>query len=223
MHKHTNQISHFSQGVKLDDLEIRPGRATLASRLRFLIALHQSGSVNAAAKEIGIPQSTLARIADGRVENPRANALNQIAFYYRVSLDWLVSGRGEGPGMLREDVEILPWLNVTDSLDLPYLIDVYVRKLPFSIIAAFNALVLGGDIESSINWQYPPAVSELWSNEQRLWTAFLQSWISLAGRDKVRKSLIENALLVRARFSPQRPLCAEELNMLQSEQENARL
>ena len=68
---------------------------TIARRVRLLVDISHRGSVNAAARDSGVPQRTLARIVDGSVVNPRADVLRSLATFYGVTLDWLVQGRGE--------------------------------------------------------------------------------------------------------------------------------
>lgn len=70
---------------------------TLSGRVQQLVDQMHGGSVNAAAKSIGMKQQTLARVVSGAIENPRAKTLEQIARFYRVTLEWLLTGAGEGP------------------------------------------------------------------------------------------------------------------------------
>ncbi len=70
---------------------------SLAQQVRFLVDQSHAGSVNAAAKSIGIPQRTLALIASGISESPRLTTIRIIADYYGVRLGWLVNGVGEPP------------------------------------------------------------------------------------------------------------------------------
>src|SRR5262245_38467459 len=76
----------------------------MAGRVRLLIGYYHGGSVNDAARTLGIPQRTLADIVDGRVSNPRAVTLAAIARGFSVSIDWLVSGAGEDPDFLAPGV-----------------------------------------------------------------------------------------------------------------------
>lgn len=66
-------------------------------------------SVNAAAHAIGLTQRTLARIADGSTPHPRSDALQKLARYYETSTDWLLTGLGESPALLKADNRDLPW------------------------------------------------------------------------------------------------------------------
>jgi transcriptional regulator with XRE-family HTH domain len=75
---------------------------TIAQRVRGLVDRLHGGSVNAAAREIGIPQRTLARIVEGRVEYPRADALQKLAAWYGTSIEWLLTGKGEPPVVEQE-------------------------------------------------------------------------------------------------------------------------
>lgn len=89
---------------------------TLADRVAWLIRHSHGGNVNAASAATGLPQSTLARIADGRVQSPRADALLALATYYRTNVDWLLCGLGAAPpvppragpfGITREEIGAL--------------------------------------------------------------------------------------------------------------------
>lgn len=74
---------------------------TLADRVAWLIERSHAGSVNAAAKECGVPQRSLARIANGQAPHPRADVVLQLATYYDTTADWLLRGVGERPNPLR--------------------------------------------------------------------------------------------------------------------------
>ena len=78
------------------------GLDSIAGRVSYLIQHKHAGSVNAAAQNMRVPQRTLARIASGEVEHPRADALSAIASYYECDLAWLVTGKGEAPGVERK-------------------------------------------------------------------------------------------------------------------------
>src|SRR5690349_12635160 len=71
--------------------------ATLAERVSYLIGLYFGGSVNAAATEFQLPQRTLARIAKGQSVSPPSRTLARIAEGFGVTIDWLLTGRGEPP------------------------------------------------------------------------------------------------------------------------------
>lgn len=72
----------------------------LNERIRWLVDhFHGKRGVNRAASHIGIAQSTLQRIYAGERE-PSLDVLRRIVDAYpdtRLSLDWLVSGRGDEP------------------------------------------------------------------------------------------------------------------------------
>ena len=55
------------------------------------------GSVNRAARQMGIPQQTLQRIASGDTSNPRATVLAQIAKFAATTVEYLLTGEGAGP------------------------------------------------------------------------------------------------------------------------------
>jgi transcriptional regulator with XRE-family HTH domain len=62
----------------------------IAGRVHQLIAQSHAGSVNAAARWMGLPQSTLSRIVTGKATNPRTRTLDIIARAYGVPIDRLV-------------------------------------------------------------------------------------------------------------------------------------
>lgn len=72
---------------------------SIAARVRGLVERVHGGSVNAAAKDAAVPQRTLARLVSGEVESPRADVLQKLASYYGASLEWLMTGDGDGPRM----------------------------------------------------------------------------------------------------------------------------
>ena len=74
----------------------------LADRVRLLVDRHWGGSVNAAAEALEVPQQTLQRIVTGKTPNPRMAVVVQIAEGFRVSSDWLISGRGTEPPEINE-------------------------------------------------------------------------------------------------------------------------
>src|SRR5437899_2974383 len=92
-------------------------------RVRELIDRVHGGSVNAAAKALGIPQSSLAKIVSGAVKNPRVQTLQIIVNHFGGTLDWLATGEGQAPPLLQESpwnvvpqAEYLRWRSLVDQL-----------------------------------------------------------------------------------------------------------
>lgn len=66
---------------------------TFAQKLKF--ARERTGfTQREVAKEIGLPQSTIAKYETAKLE-PSVETLGKLADFYGVSLDWLVGTRGE--------------------------------------------------------------------------------------------------------------------------------
>lgn len=103
----------------------------IATRIRQLIDSADGGSVNAAARAIGLPQATLAQIVKERIKRPRAETLARIAARYNVSVDWILSGEGKAPAT-REIVvgEAIAWDRLVDSLQLSRPADWALSELP---------------------------------------------------------------------------------------------
>jgi transcriptional regulator with XRE-family HTH domain len=99
--------------------------AGLGERLRRLVAAVHGGNMNAAARDVGVAQPTIRRIIEGEQEKgPRADVVQSIARYYNISLDWLMSGAGDEPRILKEPsilplAEELRWRNLVSHLELP--------------------------------------------------------------------------------------------------------
>lgn len=130
---------------------ISPPPNTLAARVWQLVAYFHDRSVLRAAKDIGIPQRTLARIVDGSTPNPRIDVLSRIAKRYQRPVEWLLSGRGAGhaPGE-REGDEYgaagLRWQATRESLDLPNdsITALFLHALPHATLAAEKVLDVAG-------------------------------------------------------------------------------
>lgn len=81
---------------------------SIAGRVSHCIREVHRGSVNAAARDIGMSQRTLARIANGDVQNPRLDAVQGIASFYECDLNWLLTGQGVAPifGIFAQALEV---------------------------------------------------------------------------------------------------------------------
>jgi transcriptional regulator with XRE-family HTH domain len=73
------------------------GLGTLASRVKLLVDHFHDGSVNDAAKALGVAQPTIGRILKGEVTQPRVQLIQRMATLYGASLDWLLAGTGDPP------------------------------------------------------------------------------------------------------------------------------
>jgi transcriptional regulator with XRE-family HTH domain len=79
---------------------------TLADRVSLLVDQFHAGSVNDAAKALGVAQPTIGRILKGEVTQPRLQLIQRMATLYGASLDWLLVGTGDPPVTSKEE----PWL-----------------------------------------------------------------------------------------------------------------
>lgn len=73
---------------------------TLAERLRALIDNEYGGSLNAAAKDIGVFQSGLHRLASGMSKDAHTKTMQRIAAKFDTTIDWLMDGHGNPPECL---------------------------------------------------------------------------------------------------------------------------
>ena len=100
--------------------------ASLSRRVQQLVNHFFAGSVNAAATAWAIPQPTLHRIVDGVTKSPRAELLAKIAAAHSTTIEWLLSGSGEGPQLTRRTMgvmapltgHVVAWTELLDALDL---------------------------------------------------------------------------------------------------------
>lgn len=188
---------------------------SIASRTRELIDLVHDGSVNAAARDTGISQRTLARIADGTVENPRADALQKLAAFYQVSLEWLVTGEGQGPdetlrgtpkrgedlGGLRDE---LRWEALRTRLNLSVNAGGALNVLRSTVGNAsmhLHASATGKPLSMRKPVIPPLRFIAYMTRENRLWLDYFDEAIEVYGEEKVRRWLEENWKMIASRFT----------------------
>jgi transcriptional regulator with XRE-family HTH domain len=70
---------------------------SLATRVAFLVDHFHGGSINDAAKALGVAQPTIGRIVRGQVQEPRAGLVSRMSELWGVTTDWLLRGVGEPP------------------------------------------------------------------------------------------------------------------------------
>ncbi len=186
----------------------------MAARVRQLIDGAHGGSVNAAAQDIGIPQRTLANVATGKVESPRSNVLLRVAEFYRVSVDWLLTGEGPGPERwigYAAALESIRWADLVIALKLPEPAHSALLYLPDATGQAamlFRLPRLGGRPRQELPGHpgvfqkagIAPEFITASQLEHRAWLAFFQGWIQQAGREAVREAVLANAEAVGKRF-----------------------
>lgn len=162
----TSKTTHSSQGEGL------------GNRVRSLVDYVWAGSVNAASKDLGVPQSTLQRVVDGAISAPRTNFTEAFRLGLDVSSDWLIAGVGSGPqgfdSHRRPLVAGVPrWRRAVRSLQLDDALADELSELPYSVWRVASAL--GG------NEMGPSALSAL-SGSLDSWSELFESLAELKGQ-----------------------------------------
>lgn len=157
----------------------------LANRVRSLVDQVWGGSVNAASKDLGVPQSTLQRVVDGAISAPRTNFTEAFRLGLDVSSDWLIAGVGSGPqgfdSHRRPLVAGVPrWRRAVRSLQLDDARADELSELPYTVWRVASAL--GG------NEPGPSARSAL-SGSLDSWSELIESLAGLNGQ--ARKLAVE--------------------------------
>jgi transcriptional regulator with XRE-family HTH domain len=161
-----------------------------ASRVLGLVEFAHP-SVNAAAKAIGIPQRTLARIVTGEMPNPRAEVLRRIAAFYDVSVDWLLTGKGKGPGEWTtrplDRITYSPkagWHAAVRQLALDPDLENKVLRLPRMMDVAVSVMALGAP------QALVPAAGEAIRWELEAWTTLVRALIQHLGFAEARERVL---------------------------------
>jgi len=180
----------------------------IAGRVELLVDLFHRGSVNAAAKAMGIPQPTLAQIVRGKVKSPRAHVLQAIAGFYEISVDWILTGQGKGPDLNGQPPELFfaarEWNAVLAELELPSSALHAVEILPLTPLHAAEVLLFGQNAfsgrfeELGKEW---PEIFTMYIVWMRAWTEVLRMAIDHRGAAEVRRQLVENVDAVRLGFA----------------------
>jgi len=142
--------------------------------------VRHDGSVNAAAKAMGVPQPTLAQLVSGEVTNPRIDTIRRIAQHFRASEAWLISGAGDAPIVLtrnypRAAAALLDWDALFDALvlapaDTAVLVDLPRAMLRFGEDIGFVSTEMrDADLEDLLR-DYIHALTRIW-----------QRWITAVG------------------------------------------
>ncbi len=192
----------------------------IASRITALVAFRDNNNVRAAARRVGIPHATLARIAAGRTPNPRAGALTRIASAYGVTTDWLLTGEGEGQTTamtqdLTEDrtakalsAKALSEDVGSDSADFFHLVRELALPRPTEV-AVWGLVTATRQAEFFLAYDAGFPFAEVVTDtrhlhdraEARAWTIVLLDMLKRWGRDELRRRLIRNTLLIASRFT----------------------
>lgn len=148
----------------------------------------QFASENAAAKELGIPQTTLNRILKEERGYPRADTLQKIADYFETTVDWILTGRGtspmRGPHRIAEKRQ---WEQIAKAIagdDAQLLL--LLSRLPHSLGFAISNYI----VPSMKGWDRD-ALAAL-RDETAAWVKVFRTWINHSGVDEVRKIIKAN-------------------------------
>ena len=185
----------------------------LSSRVSQLVNRYHGGSVNAAAKDVGVPQPTLSRIVAGKVAEPRLHALERIAGFYNVSVGWLKGDRAGGPPRLTPwgvaRVEWLRWKNLVESLNLPSPLGRALLDMPLSIELAHISLVphlitRGGKSRTLrlLEKATGSGLSAGMAHAISAWYSLLAPLVSQYGVTDVREAIMQNPAFVLLGFHP---------------------
>lgn len=193
--------------------------STLAGRMRDLVDRHFDGSVNAAARAIGVPQPTLLRIVDGRTQAPRMGALTRIAQFFRCDEGWLLTGKGRGPGEVEAAGERASaqgpaeaprvwaarreWESVVESLRLDLTLSRWMRALPLAMQNAVTGLGFYSTetVDGREHRRTWPAVDLALANHYRAWTALVRRALHTIGRAELVRRLEAHGDMVWLGFS----------------------
>lgn len=175
----------------------------LGSRVRLLIDYFHRGSVNDAARALDIPQRTLADIASGAVETPRAEALTRIAAKFNVTLDWLLTGNPPEPDfiapMMRDTMPEFKELGETlGRMKLQPLLKQALYELPWSPVWAFRLVVQERHAEKG----FPAIEAALTSAalHARGWSQLISAMIEALGPEVAARELERNYDAARLGF-----------------------
>lgn len=176
----------------------------LATRVADLIDRFHGGSVNAAARDTGVSQPTLSRIAAGTVRRPRRSALERIASFYGVSLDWLETGEEAASGSVdaaaperwEESREWLRWAATIRRAELPPRVERSVLAWPTTIARTSEGVVrtIVGDSPAQGSSDGPPAaVHEAVRLQCEAWTVVVSAWLDTFEREAVARAIVRIA------------------------------
>jgi len=173
---------------------------SLQRRVREVVDLYYNGSVNKAARDMGVPQPTLTQIVDGTVQNPRGSTLQKIAAHSGASVDWLLTGKGRGPDPAAREWSGgeagRRWQALVESLGLEESTARQVSNLPIATRNAARSMPLRllarddfpEEIFDKIVKQQA-ALERAQELEKEAWIAVLSAWIDAFGIEVVREAL----------------------------------
>jgi len=176
---------------------------SLGKRLRSLVEQVHAGSVNAAARDLGVAQQTLGRIIDGTVENPRSRLLQKVAEFYGVSIDWLLTGEGAPPQYdpAEPTSDMARWRGLINSLEPSSDLRTALEGLPLSVLTA--CVIVEAGLRKPRQADTEDESRRIASGlEYEAWTTALTRWISIGGEKRV-KAQLENCIPeIKVGFTP---------------------
>lgn len=185
----------------------RGGATPLNERVRLLIDVRDRGSVNAAATRSGIPQATLARLADGRTQRPRSDLVRKVAEAFNVSTDWLLNGTGRGPegieALSEQPANVVPqaeavqWWARLNRRHVSVDVRTALASLP---TAAYNACFYSGLDDGNPSDAVRGQIREASRSEYRWCITWLDTLVDVRGDKRTDRWLEDNVDLIRGGF-----------------------
>ena len=178
---------------------------TLGERVKQLVDLHNHGSAYEAAKDLGVTQPTIARLISGVVSQPRAGLIRRIAEYYRVSVDWLLTGQGSGPqtdsrGVGRDlNGPRLRWEGLLDRLTLPPDVREPLSFLPEAPVRA--VITIAADKKPFRSEAVARATSEAARMQSESWYLLFSHLADYLGVEEFRNRLSKFRAIIPFAFS----------------------
>ena len=184
-----------------DDVASRIGG--IGHQVRWLVDLYHSGNIRGAARELGIPHTTLFQIMNGD-RQPRLDLVRKLASYYRVSADWLLMGQGEGPAETLT-AGWLAWRDLLDTLALtPPALSGWTLLPAGGVTSLHNALTRSGapsaeknTLRKKLDHAYLTAMDD----SCRTWHRYISELESVFGRDVLRRYMEHASVFAALGFS----------------------
>jgi transcriptional regulator with XRE-family HTH domain len=178
----------------------------LAGRVRRLVDRVHGGSVNQAAKDVGIAQPTLARIVAGDVHNPRMAALSKLSAFYGATTDWLLTGAGASPEILDSSPSsalnhrnvVARWILMVRKLELPAPIEEVMVSLPSHTTTAMQLMYNLFPFDESTS----EALNKAMVQEHEAWLTVLTAALRYRGEAGARELLIDHASVLKSLLPP---------------------
>lgn len=178
---------------------------SLSQQLALLVNRVHGGNRNAAARDIGVSQPTITRLLgerQGTEPNPSTEVLQKIAGFYGVTIDWLLTGKGETPVVFSEEFPVAEQLRfsaVIRGLGLTEATAAALAALPHLTLSAV-ALLAG---EQSIGTpEHRARFTRILGAEYAHHTALIELLQDMMGPDDLRTALEQSTALAWLSFNP---------------------